>query len=317
MALERFVHLLPFVVAFMEKERIEIHLKRREDINKISSLFSDSNETFLDSECINHELLKSPCFLKRLNFIVDILKLMNQINLQLQGKHNYIGNMLETINKFDTSLELLNDDIMNSRIESQNFFFLHKYLSESESTLEENMKNEFSRFITDHFLHQLRERFQDIKHIEKVFDFLIDPLNFNVKNYSLIREICEKLDLNDPMRLRDEIVTLQSNSAVKTLLSDNQKNNLLNSKNIATVWKNIFEILECQLQGENETSQLVLLVAKVLSIFGSTWVCEASFSDLKRLKSKNRSNITQKNLVDQLRVALNSSFDVNFKSLVK
>ena len=56
--------------------------------------------------------------------------------------------------------------------------------------------------------------------------------------------------------------------------------------------------------------------AKLMSIFGSTYICEQSFSCMKINKSKCRSVLTDANLQAIMRIAT-SSYSPNFKQLVK
>jgi len=45
------------------------------------------------------------------------------------------------------------------------------------------------------------------------------------------------------------------------------------------------------------------MAIKMHSMFGSTYVCESTFSTIKQAESKNRNRMADKTLVDSLRIA--------------
>lgn len=53
---------------------------------------------------------------------------------------------------------------------------------------------------------------------------------------------------------------------------------------------------------------------KICSMFGSTYVCESTFSNMKHIKSKERNRLTDENLSHLLRVS-SSEIDVDFTAL--
>ena len=61
---------------------------------------------------------------------------------------------------------------------------------------------------------------------------------------------------------------------------------------------------------------LRLCAAKIQCIFGSTYLCESSFSVLKWVKSKARNRLTDINLEAEMLCAL-STFDPNLDKLVR
>lgn len=61
---------------------------------------------------------------------------------------------------------------------------------------------------------------------------------------------------------------------------------------------------------------LILCAQKILTCFGSTYVCESSFSAMGIIKTKYRSRLTDRHLADYLRAAT-SEQEPNLKVLVK
>jgi len=59
------------------------------------------------------------------------------------------------------------------------------------------------------------------------------------------------------------------------------------------------------------------LAATVLCMFGTTYVCEALFSEMKHVKSKTRSRLSDSNLTLVLRIMNANKLKVNFSELVR
>ena len=58
------------------------------------------------------------------------------------------------------------------------------------------------------------------------------------------------------------------------------------------------------------------LVKKMMVLFGSTYICEQTFSTMSITKSKHRSQLTDKNLQSVLRIST-SSMEPDFKAILK
>lgn len=62
---------------------------------------------FLSSKGSNVDIFSDEKWLSDLAFLVDITALLNQLNLQLQGKDHLINQLADSIRAFDVKLELL------------------------------------------------------------------------------------------------------------------------------------------------------------------------------------------------------------------
>ena len=58
------------------------------------------------------------------------------------------------------------------------------------------------------------------------------------------------------------------------------------------------------------------IALRITSFFGSTWLCESTFSSMKYLKNKYRSRITDSNLDSSLRAAV-SNYIPQFSKLAE
>lgn len=137
----------------------------------------------------------------------------------------------------------------------------------------------------------LGARFSDFERMKLAFTFLKNPFNFDLaeaKKLSILLGI-------DKAALENDLVKILSLDEIKT-------------KKVTLMWLNLFD--------QHEFEVINLVVAKLLSIFGSTYVCESAFSNLKYRKSKCRSQITDENLEAEMRCSA-TNFTPNFKELVK
>ncbi|XP_029654736.1 general transcription factor II-I repeat domain-containing protein 2-like [Octopus sinensis] len=97
--------------------------------------------------------------------------------------------------------------------------------------------------------------------------------------------------------LQTEIIDLQCNSELRLVYPTISKIDFYNKYVTAEKYPN-----------------LRIFAQRVVSSFGSTYVCESFFSKLKFSKSRYRSSLTDKNLENQLRCAT-SNCEVDLKKL--
>ncbi len=131
-------------------------------------------------------------------------------------------------------------------------------------------------------------RFSDFEKIKSAGHFIREPFTFPVEK---IKDLAATFGL--PRRaLEDELMDVQARGHSHT-----------QSSPVAEMWRNI--------SGQN----LRLLSSKVLSIFGSTYICERTFSAMTRIKSRFRARLTDCNFQSQLHCAV-TPFEPNFTKLV-
>ncbi|MEE6499512.1 hypothetical protein FKM82_003469 [Ascaphus truei] len=81
--------------------------------------------------------------------------------------------------------------------------------------------------------------------------------------------------------------------------------------------KEISTLLSLDKRGLEDDLLSFHTISKLLSMFGSTWVCESTFSMMDFIKSKHRSRIVDVNLEAELRCALSSDIQPKFMQLVR
>ena len=246
----------------------------------LQQFFSLRNEILNFLEELNAEtdgfkdLLQDVNFLKGLAFLTDITQHLNKLNLSLQGRNQTIASLYGFIDGFRKKLCLFKSNLQSN-------ILIH--FPSCDVISKEIEDNNFCCFVEtlDTLIEDFNKRFQDFRHLEK---------NFNVFNAPLTITISEA----------DEDLQLE--------LCDLQSDQFLLSKAtlpITQFWP---------LLSEEHYPNLRRFGLHLLSMFGSTYLCEAAFSAMKSIKSKERNLLKQTSLEACLRLAL-TSVDIDTKEL--
>lgn len=131
---------------------------------------------------------------------------------------------------------------------------------------------------------EFTSRFQDFRENENLINLFAIPFSVSVKDV--------------PGNLQIELINLQCNSELK------EKYNL-----------GLFNFYSKYID-KNKFPSIRLHAQKMMSLFGSTYVCEQLFSRIKHVKSKNRTRITDSHLENSLRIAT-SKIRPDIEKLVK
>uniref|UniRef100_A0A672PL12 HAT C-terminal dimerisation domain-containing protein n=1 Tax=Sinocyclocheilus grahami TaxID=75366 RepID=A0A672PL12_SINGR len=139
---------------------------------------------------------------------------------------------------------------------------------------------------------QMQEKFishfSDFEKIKSAGHFIREPFTFPVEK---TKDLAATFGLSR-CALEDELMDVQARG---------RSHIAQQSSSVAEMWRNI--------SGQN----LRLLSSKVLSIFGSTYICERTFSVMTRIKSRFRARLTDCNLQSLLHLAY--VIKINFNKL--
>ena len=222
--------------------------------------------------------LESTDFLKELAFLADITEHLNGLNLNLQGKNQLISDLIGHVNGFRNKLKLF---IATLRVNNLTHFKTCAKLSEESD--EEN-KPQFTEFVEN--LNDISSEFQ-----ERFADF--DTLESSILLFSspLTTEIADQ----DP-GIALELCDLQADPFFKTRRE---------------IGADLFKLLP-----QKRFPLLRDFGLKMVSMFGSTYRCEATFSIMNNIKTNMRNRLTDESLRHVLRLAV-TQIDIDIQSLVK
>uniref|UniRef100_A0A672IJ75 HAT C-terminal dimerisation domain-containing protein n=1 Tax=Salarias fasciatus TaxID=181472 RepID=A0A672IJ75_SALFA len=239
-----------------------------------------------------HDLLaalEDDSFIHNAAFLTDITRHLNSLNVKLQGKQKILPIMMNDVAAFESKLSLF-----EHQIEAGNFthFPVLSQMSQPGSF----SPTPFCAYLTE-LKQEFSSRFTDIKSLKPVLAFTENPFACNVQETSAVvtpepfgveRAVFEK-----------QLIELQHNN----ILKQRHKEESINTFWISYVPKNTYPALtQC--------------AEKILTCFGSTYVCESAFSVMGIIKSKQRSCLTDRHLADCLRAATTEQ-QPDLKTLVK
>jgi len=209
--------------------------------------------------------LKDEVWIWKLAFMADLVGHLNMLNLQLQGKNKLVSELYSNVKAFENKLALFINQISKCN-------FAH---FKSCQSIPENARDSFPIDIAVNALKKIEEemhrRFKDFKYIEQDLIFFQNPLSINIE------EVKEELQL--------EVIDLQSSIDLKS-----EFKNL----NLIDFYK---RLPQC------EYSNLKKFAMKMIVCFGSTYICEFTFSKMSYIKNKYRNTLTDDHLQDILRLS--------------
>jgi hypothetical protein len=211
--------------------------------------------------------LSNSKWLWRLAFLTDITDHLNVLNKKLQGRDKLVNHLYYDIVSFETKLDLFKNHIIQYKFTHFSCCdSLSKTLPKNIFPLEDCINN------IEILRKSFADRFIDFKEQSKVFKLFQNPIEIPIN------------EVDDDFQL--ELIDLQANDELKAIFKN---------ENLISFYDKL------------EDSYYPILknnARKIISIFGSTYLCEQTFSKLKYIKSKNRSRLTDLHLENYLQIGL-------------
>ncbi|CAK6954401.1 general transcription factor II-I repeat domain-containing protein 2-like [Scomber scombrus] len=208
-------------------------------------------------------------------FAVDIFSYLNELNVKLQGKDQFVHDMYKHVQAFKSKLTLFSRQIANNS-------FVHFSTLATQKDATRNAKK-YSQSIDD-LDGEFSRRLSDFDNIETSLQLVSCPLSQDPEKA--------------PQEVQLELIDLQSDSLLKEKFNSLKLNDFYAALN------------EAMFPNLRKTAQ------KMLTLFGSTYVCEQTFSVMNINKSRHRSRLTDQHLGAILRIAT-TKLTPDFDALAK
>lgn len=211
-------------------------------------------------------------------FLVDLLTYLNNLDLKLQGQGLFAFDTYTNVTSFMAKLQLFSKQFMEQQL-------LHFPTLQRRS---EHLKSEdfikYGNTVTD--LHnEFSRRFEDFKKIQEDLELVSLPFSFNVDDA--------------PPNIQLQLIDMRSNQLLKEEFRNNKK------------LPKFYACLD-----EKKFDKLRNYAQQFLVIFGSTYICEKTFSLMKYTKSQYKMEITDEKLQSVIRIAT-SELSPDFEDIIK
>uniref|UniRef100_UPI00358EA1AE protein FAM200C-like n=1 Tax=Myxine glutinosa TaxID=7769 RepID=UPI00358EA1AE len=201
-----------------------------------------------------------------LAYLVDIFEALNGINQKLQGKHINIITQYDAIRAFMAKL-----DLWKCRMEAGNIAcFPNLDSAVPDGLLNSKLKNQIIDHLTELKADFIRY-FPDFDEKRKTWKFIRNPFQ------------CDVADVSDGVQ--EEFLELKFNSSAEDDFE------ILDLETFWVKYLPVYPLISLQ-------------AVRILTMFGSTYLCEAAFSALVAVKTKYRSKL---NVEGDLRCALSGT----------
>ena len=239
-------------------------LSRGKVLERFYNLLPEINEFLLTKGKVVPELI-DPEWKWHLAFLTDITQLMNSLNLQLQGEGKLICDMFSHVKAFEVKLGLL-----QRQIKEENFVHLpmtQKLFAEKPVVA---FPVEKCAEVLELLQLEFTARFQEVHLHAKDIRLFQNPFATDIDEVESVYQL-ELAELQSCDALKDTFLTCKLAHFYASLPKENFPN-------------------------------LKTHALKMLTVFGSTYICEQTFSRMKQLKSPTRSRLTDEHLHQLLRL---------------
>lgn len=252
-------------------------------LNRFSDLLQEIKQ-FLMEQKLEKELkeISTPTWQNELYFLCDITNHLNELNLKLQGRDKFVWDLAKTVMDFRLKLTSFKCQIQ------ENDFTFFPTLKENQNARNYNTSR-FVNFINI-LIEQFESRFSDFQKYNLAFKFLKNPFDFDSMKVEELSVLfgTKKTHLEFDISLIEQETHLKAASSIER-------------------WKRL--ISDCSFIVLND------IVPSFVCMFGSTYVCECTFSSLVRRKTKYCNALSQHSLKSEIRCEL-CNFEPDFRKIV-
>ncbi|XP_069680148.1 general transcription factor II-I repeat domain-containing protein 2A-like isoform X2 [Periplaneta americana] len=233
---------------------------------------------FMESKDKAKPELRNKKWVCDLAFMAEVTGYLNEFNTSLQEKGQVVSQLYDKVRAFKLKLQL-----WGRQLRAKNTAHFQK-LASINHLVEESNFEEYAR-VTEILHEEFETRFKDLEALETEFKIFVTPYSTNV-------------DVMSP-EIQLELIDLQCDRELKDRFNT--------KKHLSEFYKHF---------SRDRFPRLHNHAGKMLSMFGSTYLCEQLFSAIKVRKSGNRSSLSDLNLKCALRIHLAQNIAPNIEKLV-
>ena len=234
------------------------------------------------------ENLNDDHFLLDVAFLADIFQHMNLLNIQLQGRDQCVIDLIERVSAFQKNLELFSHDLASERLIHLKNLRAHIEVCKDKNLSVTTIMKDFLCKVQNNFSNRLSDFCID----KNMIKFVRNP--FQWEPPQSLRHFIESTGLAiDEGNFGMEVIDLKESSA----LLDH-----FNNVGSEQFW---VDLDEKTFPNSKKVSFFFL------TMFGSTYVCESSFSHMNAIKSGSRTSFLDSTLDHCLRIAM-TTFEPDF-----
>ena len=272
-------------------------------------------KTFLDSKGLNYPQLEQAEWLEKLHFIVDMTVHLNTLNTALQGRGRTALHMLEDVLAFERKFTVYARDLQRGTL--SHFPCLREF-KQTHSDITINLEYLQSAIIA--MQSSFGRRFCEFRK-KKTLSFPVSPFSINSSELNMIAlagvsqpnfeiELADRADKDIWIyKFRRLAADLEDVARQKTDLA--QGHNWRKIEKLPKPDQLIFETWNALPDTYDNMKKYAF---GILSIFGSTYVCEQLFSNMNYIKNRYRSRLTDDSLQSCVKVKV-SSYSPNVQML--
>ncbi|CAH1173813.1 unnamed protein product [Phaedon cochleariae] len=223
--------------------------------------------TFMDEKGKSVPELTDPQWLIDLGFLTDLTNELNTLNVRLQGKNKLISDMHTDVKAFQMKNKLFITHINEKKLDH----FPNCKKAVEEAGMHFNWKCDKMKSILIQLQNQFSDRFGDFEELSGKLKVFTNPFSCDIEDV--------------PSHLQMNVIDLQSN--------DTLKNSFHEMKDLVKFYGSL----------PSDFDELKRFALQLITFFGSTYLCEQTFSILNYRKNKYASRLTDEHLRAILRIA--------------
>ena len=235
------------------------------------------------------QFMKNPDTMIQVAFLVDIFGHLNNLNLKLQGQKKSLSTCRKAVKTFQSMLLVYKNDIEKDKV---HFPTLKEYATEFAQDADMGL---FVDFIVK-LIAEFDSRFTVFNSLDAILLVVTQPFRVNVMDELWQTQAAAVFP--HLTQLQRQLIDLQADDELELEFNRDQ---------VEEIWIGL---------DQSAFPELRTMAVNLLTIFGSTYICEQCFSNINFIENKYRNRITNRYLDNITRIAT-TSLEPNFSAIAQ